>query len=398
MPTQLSFKSFYPRWIGWNVLGLGMTGAILSVIEFSGLMGNGLYKAVQNTTVVILIYLLIAGLTAACVYLTQRQLMQPYLQKGLFWWGMAAAVPLGVILPNASDFVFALAGAALATWLVLRQEFARAYRWLLWALLPAEILAVSGLLIKQYLLGLMLGDWLADMSSSRLLILLMGYNLLSVLLVALVSGVGMYFILSARKSPEECAAHARHNQLWLLWILAPMLVNFILTNLAASGLLRAVQALPFYAAWLPSFQNVVFALLITLAQTLVLKRYFSGATRWIIPTLAGFLLSGLLVTPLGDTVSSWVAAMTTANSSLPAFLASMSIAVAQALIVGILQMMVLKKWASRRWGFWPLILVVSEILGPLAPFPMARELISGFGLVRLTRPEPAEPPFAGKEV
>ena len=45
----VTFKSFYPRWVGWNMLGLGVVGAILTVLEFSGLMGNGLYARVQST-------------------------------------------------------------------------------------------------------------------------------------------------------------------------------------------------------------------------------------------------------------------------------------------------------------------------------------------------------------
>lgn len=390
MPS-LTFKSFYPRWVGWNFLGLGMAGAILTVLEFSGLMGNGLYASVQSAPLIVLIYLLIAGLTAACVYLTQRQAMLPYLRRSLPYWGLAAALPIGVVLPNASDLLIAIAAAGVAGWLVLRQEFPRAARWLLWAALPAEALAVGASLIKQYLLGLMLGEWLNGISSARLLLILLGVNLLCILLVTLISGIGMQRMLASRRADED-QGRVERNGFWLLWVLAPLLVDFAIRMLTALGLFEALQSrLWINAGTLPSSSQVLFALLMALAQWLVLRRYHSRAAWWLLPTVTGYLLAAWLYNQLGNgflLLYSQFAA--SSGSQLPAFFARVTLGVIQGLIVGLLQMLVLRLWAPGRSWRWPLVLMLAELIAPFAPIPMVRELISGWGLIQIAGGEPGK--------
>ncbi len=384
MNPSLSFKSFYPRWVGWNFLGLGTAGAILTVLEFSGLMGNGLYASVQSTPLIVFIYLLIAGLTAACVYLTQRQVMQPYLRRSLPYWGLAAAVPIGVVLPNASDVLIAIAAACVAQWLVLRQEFPCAARWLLWAALPAEALAVGASLIKQYLLGLMLGEWLNGISSARLLLILLGVNLLCILLATLVSGIGMRRILACRQ-PAEAAVHQERQAFWLLWLLAPLLVDFAMRMLTAIGLFETLQTrLWLNAGTLPSSSQLFFALLIALAQWLVLRRYHLRAAWWLLPTLTGYLISAWLYNQLGNGFLLLYSQLAFSSASqLPAFFARVTLGVLQGLIVGLLQMAVLRAWAPGRFWRWPLVLMLAELIAPFAPIPMVRELISGWGLLKI---------------
>lgn len=380
----VTFKSFYPRWVGWNMLGLGVVGAILTVLEFSGLMGNGLYARVQSTLLIVLIYLLIAALTAACLYLTQQQLMLPYLRRGLPYWGLALAVPLGVVLPNASDVLIAIAAAAVAQWLVLRQEYARAWRWLLWAALPAEALAVAASLVKQYLLGLMLGEWLNGLHSSSLLLILLGVNLLVILLVTLISGFGMRRIL-AERLPQAHPQREVGSQFWLLWVLAPLLVDFAMRMLTAIGLLDALQSgLWINAGTLPSSLQWMFAVLIGLAQWLVLRRYHARAGWWLLPTIAGYLIAAWLHNQLGNGFLLLYSQLKfSSGSQVPAFLARVTLGGLQGLVVGLLQMVLLRTRAPRRWWRWPLVLMLAELLAPIAPIPMVRELISGWGLWKI---------------
>ncbi len=384
------FKDFYPRWIGWNMLGMGITLAILSVIEFSGLMNNGLYTRIQSLPLMVLIYLLIAALTAACIWLTQRQLMAPYLKNSLGWWGLASAAALGTVLPTAGDMLFALAAAAVLQWLVLRSEFARAGRWLLWCLLPAELLAIGASFLKQYFLGLMLGDWLTGASTLNMLLFLMGYNLLSLLIITLISGVGMQRILQNRVA--QAGQQSRHSFL-LLWVLAPVAVNWVMRMLSAAGLFKWLQQ----ALWpshgsLPSFEQIFLALLTALAFTWVLRRFLPRAGWWLLPTLLGSLLVSYAVNlfsseiPILGYVEVWLSSVFTASESVPTILASNLLAIFQSLVLGLLQAVVLRLWKFKRPWLWPLMLMLSEVTGPWAPFPLVRELISGWGFLKLAAP------------
>ncbi len=390
--TETKTPSKWLFWLAWLVANaLGFSLANLLALYSQDLVNT--YLSGMSPFVANLVNLALAVLPAVIVAVAQWLVLRKWLEEAHWWLAATALGWILLTLVTSTEITYFESGArnqnpllfnyinllsfvgyglvfGLLQWLVLRLERPRSSRWIGWITLGTAVSTILIFLPIRILESISSPDpaitqFLTALSNMNPLEQWL-FRLIQWGLVAAVSGVGLFQILSRPADPREIRTQASPWHPFLLyWSLGTLVAIFLNYRFAPNFLSfwPAVQSDPNLRALAV---NVFMGAMVGVFQWLPLRGYFKNAYLWILATILGYALIGinqnLLPILYPDTSFLNMQSFGDVLRSVTYFLAG---SLGFWVVLGVFQAGVLLYWLGRKAWIWVLAVPAIQIVGLL---------------------------------
>ncbi len=384
---------FWLSWLGANALGFSLAYILISSLFFQQLIDKLFPGASQ--LVASRLYLALAVLSAIIAALAQWVVLRNWLKQAHWWLAATAIGWIFIILVGYNEITsfvtavtnndpllasymnllsFAGYGLVLGVvqWLVLRLERPQSSLiWIGWSILGTVVSTAVIFLPLNIMSSLPspsqgIQQLLRSLSQMDLLQLWI-FRLVQWGIVAAVSGIGLYRVLSRPADRRQAEAEANPWYRFLLyWSLSTLLALFINFEFA-----------PSFLSFVPALQSdtnlhnlaidLFMGLIIGVMQGLVLRDRYKNAYLWILATVVGYALlsPNQLLLPILYPNTSFLS-LANFGDVIRTIAYMLSGSLGFWIILGALQALLLSTWLGKRGWAWVLAVPAIQIVALLA--------------------------------